>query len=149
MLIAPLIGTLALTIPMAQAAVCADPSAAQGLGARVLQSRLLVAALTCDQRPEYNALMQQNTQLMKNDGSALKAFFVKSYGSEAKSELDAFVTRMANQAFSSSMQNVTAFCMEASQVFGLLLNDQTSSSYQQLRAQFTGKAHHGYHTCEE
>lgn len=142
--------TLALTLAAApvMAEVCASPTDQDALGSRVLQSRLMVAALSCNQRPAYNAVMQSYKTIFAADGQALRSFFSRTYGNRASTELNAFATRMANDASRHSTQNVRAFCQASDQAFQSLLSSNTSG-YLMLRDKFVDPVFHGYRACTQ
>lgn len=105
-----------------QAAVCATAPEEAALEMRVLQSELMVAALTCSQRDSYNAFAKRFKADLGQHGKALRGFFKRHYGASGKKRLDRFVTRIANESSQRSMRNSGAYCADADALYRTVLN---------------------------
>ena len=105
----------------ARAAACPSPMERAALEMRVMQSELMVAALTCGARESYNAFVIKFEPDLVRHGVALRTFFKRAHGSRASAELNRFVTRLANQASQRSVADRAGYCAAASRVFEQVL----------------------------
>ena len=101
----------------AQAQNCAAPDDVQALQVRVLQTELMVAALSCQQQDPYNAFVIRFQPTLAVHGKALKSFFKRIYGGSATAQLDDFVTRLANEASLRGMRDLKNFCGQSLELF--------------------------------
>ncbi|MCF8500684.1 MAG: hypothetical protein K9H11_09480 [Rhodospirillum sp.] len=99
---------------------CDPDKGSQALNVRTLQSHLMVAGLSCGQSAQYNQFVGQYQKELVNHGQSLKAYFNRTYGGAGRRELNAYVTRMANEASRRSMVDRRAFCQESLTVFQTL-----------------------------
>lgn len=90
---------------------------------RALQSHLMVAGLSCGQSAQYNQFVKGYQAELIRHGQNLKSHYSRQYGGSAKRQLNAGVTRMANEASQRSMANRAAFCAEGAAVFQALAAD--------------------------
>lgn len=104
----------------AEAASCAKTSEAAALRTRMLQTELMVAALSCNQKDEYNAFVVQYRPELKQNGTTLQSYFRRSYGRRGTDELNRFTTKLANEASKRSLGDVRSFCADAAQTFSAL-----------------------------
>ena len=96
----------------------------QALNTALLRTELMVAALTCGSQPQYNAFVTKFQNHLSAQGRLLRAMFRQRYGRASEDHLNAFVTRLANQESRRSSAGRTDYCVEASQLFHQLLDDQ-------------------------
>lgn len=116
------VATVALADP-GHAAMCALPSEQVALNSRVLQSELMVAALTCGERKRYNTFVRKFENQLVAYGRALRQYFKRAHGSNGRYEIDRFVTRLANDASERSLATSTArFCTDAVSLFDRVLD---------------------------
>ncbi len=104
-------GLMALLTPLnafAQTA-CASDDEARGFTLRHLQSRLMVAALSCNQRDAYNTFVQHFMTELTIGGKALTAYFERTGGGA--------VTDIANGAGLSKASDSNGYCAAAWRVF--------------------------------
>lgn len=129
---------------------CADQRARQALEVRVLQSELMVAALTCGERPSYNAFVTNFKPFLKSQGVQLRTFFVQQYGpSVGPTRMNRMVTRLANTASQNSISVSTqAFCAQAKQRFAKVLAANPQGVAQLARISPTANDH-GVKSCVE
>lgn len=114
-----------LTVDAAWAeVVCAHPLEHIALNSRVLQTELMVAALSCGNRPLYNAFVSKFRGDLVNQGRSLRSFFQRHHGGGGGDNLNRFITRLANEASQRSNAGRAAFCSDASLVFPQLLNNK-------------------------
>jgi len=90
---------------------------------RLMQSELMVAALSCSSAESYNAFVTRYKAELTAHGKTLQDLFKRVHGGNAFSQINSFVTRVANEA-SLKMALNHHFCEEAGQMFQTLL--QTS-----------------------
>ncbi len=118
------LAALGLTLPLAapvQAANCAGPAEEAAVYVRVLQSDLMVAALTCNARHHYNAFATRFQPELIRHGQALNGFFSRLYGARAEQKLNGFVTYLANDASMRSLAIGGDYCRRANAVFDTVL----------------------------
>lgn len=134
----------------AHADACADRGAREALEMRVLQSELMVAALTCNQRGSYNAFVTGFKPYLKSQGRELHSFFAKTFGPSAGPQrLNKLVTRLANTASQNSIgQPTSAFCAAAQQRFDAVLSANPKMLAKLARTSPTAKLH-GFKSCVE
>jgi hypothetical protein len=101
-------------------AQCASGPEAVALQMRTLQTRLMVAALTCDARADYNAFVGRFRPVLARNGRLLVSYFDRTHGRAGKQELNRFVTQLANAASAVSIEDRGAFCAEAEATFARL-----------------------------
>lgn len=142
------IALLAGAVGAAEAAVCATPKEEVALEMRVLQSELMVAALTCQQRDSYNAFAIKFRNDIKKHGKVLRGFFKRHYGSRSKKRLDRFVTRVANESSQRSMQAAGSYCADSDALFRQVLGMEGRHLPVFAAAQ-TFAVTHGVEACTE
>lgn len=93
------------------------------MNVRVMQTELMVAALSCRAVPgrdftgQYNAFVKSHGDRLVGHGKVLTAYFKDRYGAnDFRRQLDAFITALANDASRRSMNSAT-FCDESVQLF--------------------------------
>lgn len=134
--------------PAASFAACATPKESAALEARVLLSELMVAALSCNQRPSYNAVVTRYQGEMAGTGKALKGYFSRVHGARSSQELNGFVTRMANEASQRSLREFTQFCSAAEGKFAALMDERQPHSFERFASLQPGASSHGVETCQ-
>jgi hypothetical protein len=113
-----LVGALAMaTAASAAAAECATAADAAALRSRAVQTELMVAALACEQRDNYNAFVERFRPALLREAQAFKAYFRRANGGAAEPAMSRFVTRLANVASQRSLADPAAFCAAAATAF--------------------------------
>jgi hypothetical protein len=122
-MVAALVGTFIVPATSAQAVPCAAVGA-QGLSqgdisieVRRLQTNLMVAALSCHARSDYNEFITMHRPSLQSYGKTIQAEFRRRYGHESSKQLNRFVTRLANEASARSNADRDGFCAEAAGLF--------------------------------
>ena len=87
---------------------------------RHLQSRLMVAALGCNQQATYNAFVERFRPELVTAGGHLSAYFQRSGGPTA---LNKHVTDLANAAGLARAEDPNGYCKQAWQLFWSLEQD--------------------------
>lgn len=103
--------------PPAFAASCVKSSEATAFSLRHLQSRLMVAALSCNQRDAYNAFVSRFQSELADGGRNLIAYFERNGGHTA---LNAYITEIANAAGLDRAADPHGFCEQTWEVFASL-----------------------------
>jgi hypothetical protein len=118
--VAAIVGLALLAGQPAWAEICVEAADQEALRMRMLQTDLMVAALSCKQHDLYNAFVERFKPQLGEQGRSLKAFFKRAYKSNATAELDDFVTRLANESSLRGMRNLRTFCADSEALFGAL-----------------------------
>jgi hypothetical protein len=101
---------------------CVSTKERTAMRVRVMQTELMVAALSCRAVPgrdftgHYNAFIKMHGERLVTHGQVLQSYFKTRYGADSRRQLDAFITALANDASRRSM-NSTTFCDESVQLF--------------------------------
>jgi hypothetical protein len=94
--------------PQLEAAqLCASADEAEAFRLRHLQSRLMVAGLSCGQKDAYNSFVIRHKPELGGFGPRLVAYYQRSGGQAA---LNRYVTDLANAAASIRSDDPAAFC---------------------------------------
>jgi hypothetical protein len=105
----------------AQALTCPASDEQNSLTVRALQSKLMVAALTCSARSDYNDFVRRYTPYLADHAVSLRRWFRKLHGGRSTREIDRFVTSLANNASMKSINDRAAFCAASRSAFAELL----------------------------
>jgi len=118
------VGLVASAIPAvaSAASACVMPKDLAALNARVLQTELMVAALTCGEKARYNAFVMSFKGLLGEHGRVLRGLFDRVHGAGGKRQLNGFVTKLANDASQESLAVAGGYCTTASALFEEVLN---------------------------
>lgn len=127
---AGLAAVMATTTPASAAQVTAAERLA--LSARVLQTELMVAALTCDDHASYNAFVHKFQAQLVAHGRTLRALFHHHFGAAGTNRLTTFVTALANQAALRSAQAGAGYCVRAEKLFASTLAVPTGKDFSQF-----------------
>jgi hypothetical protein len=106
----------ALAAPQAavSAPACATSEEADAIYVRHLQSRLMVAALSCGQQEAYNAFVTRHKADLGEHAPRLIGYYKRAGGTTA---LNRFVTALANAAAGLRAANPEAFCSQTWTMF--------------------------------
>jgi hypothetical protein len=125
------IATAMLIGASAQAMTCAAGDR-DGLAVRALQTRLMVAALTCDARADYNQFVTRFRPQLTEHGSRLRRYFRHAHGNRHKQALNSYVTDLANRASTLSINDRAGFCTISRTAFARLLGSSDRQAYRVL-----------------
>ncbi len=100
---------------------------------RILQSEMMVAALTCDMRNKYNTVVVRYQGELVSHARVLKKMFRRDHGPSAQKALDGFVTQLANDASIRSIHTRQEFCVNADEMFTTILAGEVSLADTGLR----------------
>ncbi len=101
-------------------AVCVSPKDREALSMRLLQTELMVAALSCQRKSDYNTFVRRFETELVDHGKTLKRLFKRTYGAKTR-QLDSFVTRLANQASQRSLQHRSKYCEKSDALFSAVM----------------------------
>lgn len=95
---------------------------------KALQSSMMVAALSCDLRSEYNLFMQRYNPILSESGRWVQNYFINKYGYYSyKGPLNRFSTTLANNASTASVNmDYDQYCNESSTYINALNNIEDS-----------------------
>jgi hypothetical protein len=128
-------------------AACARPAELAGLQARVLQTELMVAALSCGEASRYNQFVTRFRGELVSESKRMQGFFARVHGGRAGSELNAFVTELANNSSQRSLTQAASFCPQAAAIFDDVLRiDPRELRNFAARQSFADS--HGVDSCE-
>lgn len=97
---------------------CALRNEKQALDIRAMQSHLMVAALSCGERNNYNKFIKEHSGELIQNGGYLKKYFKRNYKDNAEGQMNKFITALANESSKKSLDtNSDKFCAEANQMF--------------------------------
>jgi len=108
--------------PAAPVMPCATASASAALAARALQTDLMVAALVCERRDDYNDFVRRHRPTLATYGRALRAWFTQQYGLGGETQLNRFVTRLANEASRASNLDRAQYCRSVGTLYDGLVD---------------------------
>lgn len=94
----------------AGAVSCANRVERQSLNVRQLQTELMVAALSCNQRADYDAFVRRFRSALADHSDVMKHYFRRIFGHRSAHEINAYVTRVANEASALSISDRMAYC---------------------------------------
>jgi len=100
------------------AAGCMQADEAVAIPLRHLQSRLMVAALSCNQRDAYNTFVLHFQPQLAEGGRRLIAYFQRAGG--GSSAMNAYVTEIANAAGLGRAANPQGYCSKTWELFWAL-----------------------------
>lgn len=139
-------GSLALTGTTAQAS-CVSGADEYALQARILQTELMVAALTCNAKTSYNSFATKFGSELVRHGRQLRNYFARTYGGRANSELNRFVTELANEASTRSVLVAGSYCADAMAKFSEVMALEKTQFAHYAALQPSSSAH-GFASCE-
>lgn len=91
------------------------------VNARLLQTEMMVAALTCDLRPQYNRAVRTFQKDLVRHGKVLRKMFRRDHGASAQRRLDKYITQLANDASARSNKDRATYCRTATALFANVL----------------------------
>ena len=89
---------------------CLNNDEISAFSIRALQTNYMVAALSCDGvKNDYNVFVEKFQNTFNENGEILKNYFARCYGKKANSNLDKFITKLANDISFLSLENPVSF----------------------------------------
>ena len=122
---AALVAALSLATPLAAQAAetlrCASLEEGDAFRLRHLQSRLMVAALGCNQQAAYNTFVEHFRPSLVSAGGKITDYFKRIGGGQPA--LNQHITELANAAGLSRAEDPDGFCKQTWELFWLLEQD--------------------------
>ncbi len=87
-----------------------------------LKSELMVTALSCNQRDQYNQFVARFRPDLLREERALNAYFSRAFGKRARQAHDDYITSLANSQSEAGVQRGTLFCQEHASLFPSVLS---------------------------
>ncbi|MEO8716076.1 MAG: hypothetical protein ABI369_13785 [Acetobacteraceae bacterium] len=115
-----LFGLLAAGLFSAEVAIaepCATTVDQGAFDTMALKSELMVVALTCEQRPQYNQFIEQFRPDLTREEKALNGWFSRAYGKRSRTVHDEYITNLANAESQTGLQRGTLFCKDHAELF--------------------------------
>ncbi len=141
---------MAAGIAFAPVAAAADAACVKGpdevaLQVRVIQTDLMVAALSCGASARYNEFVKANQSVLMAAHTQLTKFFTAKRGGQKA--LNAFITKLANDSSKRSIANIAAFCQETGWLYDALLSPTRGDLVAYIGPLLVSQRH-GYAPCE-
>lgn len=112
----------------AKSRICATSKDLRALNVRVLQTELMVAALSCEEHARYNSFITNYRAVLLERSRELQSFFKRTYGAGGATQLNQFITRIANDASRESQIRGDEYCSFASSLFERVINSPSVDS---------------------
>jgi len=107
--------------PPAAPGECGPTPDQASIGMRALQTELMVTGLKCSAE-QWNSFTAKFKTVIKQDADRLQKVFAKAYGKSGQTEMNAFVTQLANDASQRSNAFTEAdYCKQQSELFTKVL----------------------------
>ena len=129
----------------APAPACVKGADEMALQIRVVQTDLMVAALSCSASARYNEFVKGNQPVLMAAHTQLTKFFTAKRGG-AKA-LNAFITKLANDSSMRSVQNIALFCQETGWLYDAILSPTRGDLPTFIQPLLIAQRH-GYQPCE-
>lgn len=114
---------LAHASPSLASARCLTPVEKTAFEVRMLQTELMVATLTCrgvnsrDFAGQYATFVNRHREGLKSHSTVFQGHFKRSYAGGGQTQLDRYVTSLANDYSRASMTGAGAFCEQQGDLF--------------------------------
>lgn len=126
--------------------VCPSTAEQHALNVRVLQTKLMVSALSCNAKPKYNSFVKRFHRELVPHGKNLRRLFHRSYGKRARYHLNKFITRLANDESAVRVSSGSQYCQNAQALFARVLS--ANNGYMTALAnQMPFSGSHGVASC--
>jgi hypothetical protein len=102
---------------------CLTPVEKTAFEVRMLQTELMVATLTCrgvnsrDFAGQYAIFVNRHREGLKSHSTVFQGHFKRAYGGAGQTQLDRYVTSLANDYSRASMTGTGAFCDQQGDLF--------------------------------
>lgn len=115
------LGLIAATFLSGNAIACMPPASHEALDVIGLKSTLMVAALTCGQRNQYDRFMTRYHPYILREQHAVDAYFRERHGRLFHHYEDNYVTNLANVQSSAGIHEGSNFCTSSARLFDRVL----------------------------
>lgn len=128
-------------------AACARSTELSGLQARVLQTELMVAALSCDEAARYNSFVNRFRNELMVESKRMQGYFSRVHGGRAGKVINAFVTELANNSSQRSLTESASFCPHAAALLDEVLKIEPRE-FRSFAAHQSFSDAHGVDSCD-
>jgi hypothetical protein len=116
--LAPLAACLLLApFDGAFAASCGESSAHEAFDVQGLKSELMVTALSCNAKDQYDSFIGKFRPNLLAEEERLNGYFRTTYGKNAQREHDNYITELANVQSKGGLRAGTIFCQQRMAMF--------------------------------
>lgn len=137
----------AAPVKAAKPKVCVSNTEKLALDTRVLQTELLIGALSCGQGEQYNKFVTSFQPQLQEQGGNLIGLFQRIHGARGTDKLNEFVTNLANDASKRSQSIGQGYCYFTWDIFYEAF-DTAPDSFAKLVDRPWIPVRHGYNSCE-
>lgn len=120
-----MLGLVAATFLSGNAFACMSPTNQEALEIAGLKSSLMVSALTCNQRSQYDAFMTRFQPFVLHEQHVMDAYFRQQHGRAFRHYEDSYVTDLANVQSTAGTYLGTNFCPASETLFSKVLSAKT------------------------
>lgn len=121
------LGLIAATFLSGNAMACMPRDTTEALNIIGLKSTLMVSALTCNQRSQYDRFMNRFHPYILREQHMLDAYFRQKHGRAFHHYEDSYVTDLANVQSTAGIRQGTNFCESSQRLYDQVLNLDTQS----------------------
>jgi hypothetical protein len=126
---------------------CVSSTEKLALDTRVLQTELLIGALSCGQGEQYNQFVTSFQPQLQEQGGHLISLFQRIHGAKGADKLNEFVTNLANDASKRSQNIGYGYCYFTWDIFYEAF-DTAPESFAKLVDKPWIPVRHGFNPCE-
>lgn len=139
---------LIISFSISAKANCATTKEVQALNLKALESSLMVAALSCDQKIYYNNFAKKYNRELISNSKNIVSYFKRNYGKDYENNLNKFITRIANHASKFSMTSGHDYCQNTKEIF-LELTKSNNEAILNLSNYIEYQSLHGIRACDK
>ncbi|MCF3947742.1 hypothetical protein AiwAL_08240 [Acidiphilium sp. AL] len=121
------LGLIAATFLSGNAFACMQPSTQKALDVVGLKSTLMVGALACNQRQDYDTFMTRFQPHILAEQHRVDAYFRRRHGRAFHKYEDSYITSLANVQSSAGIHEGSNFCGRSETLFGKVLALKTQT----------------------
>jgi len=103
--------------PPSIAPICGRPAEKAAFAIAALKTQLVVAAISCNQQDQYNAVIKRFRPPIVASEKTLAGFFSRAYGRQAQSQQDDYSTTEINQISQVGLRKGTGLCVAVVPMF--------------------------------
>lgn len=129
------LGLIAAAFMGSNAMACMVPGTQQALNVIGLKSTLMVGALTCSQRSDYDSFMTKFHPHILAEQHKVDAYFRDQHGRHFHKYEDTYVTNLANVQSTAGIHQGSNFCNASQELFTHVLSLNTQSQLDSFASQ--------------
>jgi len=100
---------------------CLRPAEQAAFDAAGLKTQLMITALTCDTREQYNAFVRRFRIDLQAQERTLLGYFMRRFGARGRQQHDDYITSLANSQSQAGLRDGTLFCQRHAGMFAEVL----------------------------